>query len=426
MFGKSTLKKSLDKWVQKGGDLSEILSLDNDAQVKTKAEADSICAALDAIRNEPERNNDEDFSSPLHTLTAFFQQVGSRKAFDVLRQEGLPRLRMWVRDLLDGKDIHEGDVLFILKILSMFHQQEDVAVIAEAARKPVDADGFLWSIIFNQFVAKHPCSQEMIDALRDPLPTDFILVSYLDMANRLALAGKLDQHPFDSPEGQKHLEAWLLNTDKDKFSYAHSAAASLPFVGKSACNTLLPVAQKHLDPAIRIEAARVQVRYGDLSGLDQLAKHCLDPSLSHTAQTYLEELGYEDRIPEAAINPEFKAIAEMANWLSHPQEFGRPPDKIELFDTRKLFWPPTNDKRQLTLAKYTYNATDGNEPDIGVGMTGSTTVALFGETTADLSPEDIYGLHCCWELQMNEDKCAPEERSAKAGREILRQRNEGF
>jgi len=29
-------------------------------------------------------------------------------------------------------------------------------------------------------------------------------------------------------------------------------------------------------------------------------------------------------------------------------------------------------------------------------MVGSVTFALFGETTADLKPEEVYALHCCW------------------------------
>jgi hypothetical protein len=47
------------------------------------------------------------------------------------------------------------------------------------------------------------------------------------------------------------------------------------------------------------------------------------------------------------------------------------------------------------------------------------TFALFGESTEDRSPEEGYGLHCAWELEMNQDPRAPEERSAAAGMRIL-------
>jgi hypothetical protein len=59
-------------------------------------------------------------------------------------------------------------------------------------------------------------------------------------------------------------------------------------------------------------------------------------------------------------------------------------------------------------------------------MVGSVTFALFGESTADLSVEDVYGLHCAWELKMKEDAHAPVERRAAAGRAILAERNPGF
>lgn len=426
MFGKSSLAKCLDKWTKQGGDLRDTLGSNRDQPVKSKAEANAICAALDAIRAEPDRLGGDIICSPLHTLAAFFQQVETGEALEVLKQDGLPRLRTWVRDLLDGRDVKADDVMFIMKILAMYRQREDVDLIAQAARKPIKADGFMWSVVLGQFDGEHPYSAEMIDALRNPLPTEFILVTYLDMANGLAIAEKLHQHPFDSRSGRKHLEAWLRDTNEENFSYAHSATAALPFIDQSAREGLLQAASNHPDPSVRMEAAWAHAKSGDRAGLERLSDLCLDPRHSHTAQQYLEELGHLDRIPEDARQPEFQAIAEMANWLAHPNEFGRPPDSIELFDTRELFWPPTNDQRRLSLVKYSYNDEEGGEPDRGVGMVGSVTFALFGEATADLSPEDIYGLHCCWELEMNDASRAPKKRTAKAGREILGQHNDGF
>jgi hypothetical protein len=82
----------------------------------------------------------------------------------------------------------------------------------------------------------------------------------------------------------------------------------------------------------------------------------------------------------------------------HPNEFGRPPDQITEYDTRDLYWPPTGDRRRFWLFKYRYQpqGADGQAHE-GIGLVGSTTFALFGEATADLAPEDVYGLHCCWE-----------------------------
>lgn len=38
---------------------------------------------------------------------------------------------------------------------------------------------------------------------------------------------------------------------------------------------------------------------------------------------------------------------------------------------------------------------------------------------------DVYAIHCCWELQANEDPRAPSEHSAATGR-ILSERNPEF
>ena len=138
------------------------------------------------------------------------------------------------------------------------------------------------------------------------------------------------------------------------------------------------------------------------------------------ACTYLRELDREEAIPERANDPTFKATAEMSHWLSHPNEFGRIPDELELFDTREIFWPPTNDRRQVWLFKYRYLPEEpGGESEVGIGMVGSITFVLFGEATDNLSPEDVYALHCCWELQFKDDPRAPEERSIEIGRQIL-------
>lgn len=150
----------------------------------------------------------------------------------------------------------------------------------------------------------------------------------------------------------------------------------------------------------------------------------MDPSQSAVAVAYLRELGRSDLIPAVATEPDFAACAEMCGWLTHPMEFGKPPTEIVLFDTRELHWPPTRDRRRVWLFRYRYERE--GEVDEGLGMVGSVTFALFGETTVDKSAEEVYGLHCAWELQNNKDERAPEDRSAWAGMEILARDNAGF
>lgn len=152
-----------------------------------------------------------------------------------------------------------------------------------------------------------------------------------------------------------------------------------------------------------------------------LADAAGDPRKGNRPLALLEELGRLDAAPPVTTTVEHAALTELAEWLAYPTEFGAHPDALRVYDTRELFWPPTNDRRRLWLIEYTYEASaDRNERDVGVGMVGSITFSLFGETSAEMSPEDLYGIHCAWELETNGDPRAREERTAAAGRRLLR------
>jgi hypothetical protein len=214
----------------------------------------------------------------------------------------------------------------------------------------------------------------LIELLRDPLPGGFALVLTLDLSNSLCRQGRLDKHPFDTPAGHKLLEGRLTNSDPGDFSYAVSTAAGLPFIRDDVVrNHLAALAMDHVDPHVQMEAAWASAFRGSDAGVKCLARMAADVRFSVTAQRYLEELGKLDVIPEETRDPDFQAMAEMSNWLAHPSEFGEPPTEIELFDTREMLWPPTNDTRTV----------------------------------------------CCWELECNGDRRAPKKRSAAAGRKLL-------
>ncbi len=426
MFGKSTFTKILEDWAEHGGDLNGMLGPRHNRRIKDHAEATAICAALGALREDPSLVSQDAIGSALHTLAGFFQSARGKEVVEVFFKDGLPQLRSWVHDVLEGKEVRVDDVMFILKILAMYRRRDDVDLIAAAARKPFNKDGYMWSVIFGQFDEEHPFSLQMIDALRDPLPSDFILVTYLDMANRLAIAGRLDGHPFNSQKGREQLEFWLRDTVVSNYSFAHSATAAMPFVDTDARAILLELAVSHPDPTVRAESAWAQAKTGDNEGVRRLVELCLDLRYSQSAQSYLEELGLNESIPKACGEPEFEALAEMANWLAHPNEYGRAPERMSLYDSRTLFWPPKKQRLQAYLVKYEYSNPEGGEPDRGVGMVGSITFSLFGDAIVDMPAEDIYALHCCWELEMIRDADEPKERTVEAGREILRRHNEGF
>jgi len=390
----------------------------NDAEL-TLADAEGLIAVLAEQPDGAKLIAAPGGESFLYHLALLFQNDATEDATRALRARGIPELeRLFDAALaVEGADPHP--LMMCCKMFALYARAEAVPRIAAAVRR--FPDEYMWDVVFGLFgEVNHPQAAALADALRDPLPTEFAAVAYLDLCNTLLRADRLKKHPFDTASGRAPLEAWLTDSDPDHFSYAHSAAAALPFIGAKARAALAALAMDHADANVQIEAAWASAYRGGTAGLKFLARACEDPRTAGRAVAYLEELGKADRVPAPAREPNFEAMAQMCSWLAHPQEFGAPPSEIELFDTRELDWFPTNDTRRVWLFKYTYAGREDDGRDtVGIGMVGSITFALFGESTPDLSAEDVYGLHCCWELEVNNDARAPKRRTAKAGRKLL-------
>jgi hypothetical protein len=187
---------------------------------------------------------------------------------------------------------------------------------------------------------------------------------------------------------------------------------------------LAQLARRSPDPWVQLAALWVGARLGQTANVDALVARCRDSRVSARATEYLDDLGLSNAVPLEVQAPDFRALAEMCRWLAHPMEFGTPPDAVALYNSRTLYWPPTRDRRQLWLVKYAYHRDEAD--NVGIGMVGSTTFALFGEVTAELPADDVYALHCCWELETNQDPLAPAQRSIPAGRQILAQFNQSL
>jgi hypothetical protein len=369
--------------------------------------------------------------SPLNDVLAWMQGAKDKEVIAVLRERGAPELLRIFDETMraaspDNERRTKDDPLFLLKVICIYAPNGGLERLVTAVRSPLLQKGFLWSVIFKIVSSdRHPWQTDIVEALRDPLPDGFRAVTYLDLSNAVGRSGKIARHPFDTEAGVGLLEAWLL--DKKRSSYGRSAALSIPFLSPQAREKVQALADAHPDRGVQLEAAWAAAACGEDRGYQTLEAACADPREASVAMRYLVELGAEDRIPEHSKTADFKAVSEMCEWLAHPNEFGRPPHEIRQVDTRELFWPPTGDRRRLWLFRYEYPPSDGEtESDIGHGMVGSVTFALSGESTPGLSAEQIYGLHCAWELEMKRDPRAPNKRTAEVGIQILREYNPGF
>jgi hypothetical protein len=320
-------------------------------------------------------------------------------------------------------------LLFVVKVLCAYQQRSDAVLIVQAARDPDLAEGYLWGTIFGMTAERHPEAADICGRLADPLPSGEIVTAYLDFANRLARAGVIAAHPFGSAAGLARLSAFLADRDAEDAEDNDSAvvaASSIPFLDPSKREMLLELASQHPNGLVRLEEAWSRAKLGQESGRARLVDFCRDPRYSERASGYLDELGLGDLIPPETDHPDFVALAEMSRWLAHPMEFGRPPDKIVQYDTRELNWPPTGQRHRFWLFKFHYEARDGQPVHNGMGLVGSDTFAL-DMTSAALAPEDVYGLHCCFE--MRGDPRVPEkaeEWSAGIGRKLIAAINPGF
>jgi hypothetical protein len=425
MVWRKSLSKRLAAWIRDGGELRAALG-PGDVEVRTAEEGRLVCAALDkALSVERSEQSEDRFN--LYGVIALFQSVAAEPAFEVVRAQGVPRLRALVLRFLERRHVDADVILFALKQLATYGDEADVATIAAAARDAQCAKQWLWSMVFSQAARHDTFGVALMDVLRDPLPDGFCRMAYLDFSSRLAIAGRTTRHPFDTPAGHEAIRDWLQNTRAEEYSYAVSAAASLPFLSADAREPLLSLAQEHPDAAVRIEAAWAGARLGDESGFRQLVEFARDPRTADRAVRYLTELGAQARIPESSRDPDFAALAEMAQWLAHPNEFGRMPDHLEIAARRELHWPPTSDSRPLWVVRYEYRADDGSV-DSGYGLVGSTTWAMLDHRTqaGTIEPLDVYAIHCCWELAAADDPRAPKEHSVAAGRRLLAERNPEF
>ncbi|QJX00006.1 hypothetical protein [Frigoriglobus tundricola] len=397
------LAKALEKWA--GAEL-------------TRADAEGLVAVMaEQTAVGPLVVGDDECA--LRYLAELFQADSTDDATRVLRDGGMKELTRLFDAAAELPDCPTPPLAVVCQMFALYAYAPGVQRVAETVRR--HPDEAIWETVFGLYGEEnHPHGPALVEQLRDPLPDGFAAVVLLDLANTLGRQKRLERHPFDTADGYQRIEAWLTDPDEEHFHSAHSAAAALPFLAAKNRTALAALAMDHPAVRVQMEAAWASAYLGGTAGLKFLARLCEDPRHSLTARRYLDDLGQSDRVPAPVREPDFEAMAQMCQWLAHPSEHGRPPEEIELYDTRELDWPPTNDRRRLWLFKFAYLDSNGNDTGrTGLGLVGSITFSLGGETTADMSPEDAYGVHCCWELEVNDDPRAPKTRSAKAGRKLL-------
>lgn len=89
------------------------------------------------------------------------------------------------------------------------------------------------------------------------------------------------------------------------------------------------------------------------------------------------------------------ALQQMAEWLSHSQEFGEKPVKQQIIYERDISWPCEGYPIKIFLVKYRMK--NGFE---GIGITGPTTWSFAAvDDWKALTPEDLIYCYVGWYIQ---------------------------
>lgn len=403
--GGSPIQTALRRGLAPGGNLVAELEALGDYRLESRRDALATCAALERFLTGP-LPAESRRPSPLHALISVFLQVEGQgcDAFEALQEHGTPWLVRIVNEgRAPGSQHAEEDVLFALKVLAMYGTAAGAEAVIESACQPFAPEAYMWSVVLAAFSPGHPEALRVFATLASPLPDGFLAIALLDAANRFFLDGGDMRHPFDSDAGVVRLERWLAEAEPELTDHAISATVALPFLNHAARQRLLERAAAHPDPLVTLEAAWAAAMRDDERGIAALAERCLDLQHAATAREYLEALDRPDAVPPAARTPDFQARAEFAQWLAHPNELGRPPDEVEVVDQRDLRWPPRYTPQPFWLLRYRARATSElDEDDAGIGLVGSMTWCFFGYALEQRPPEDVYAIHCCWELEHDE------------------------
>ena len=144
---------------------------------------------------------------------------------------------------------------------------------------------------------------------------------------------------------------------------------------------------------VQCEAAGALARLDDEFGQKRLIELVAEPAARLRAIHYADELGLGELVEDQYRSDTATAEAEMALWLSQPQQMGVPPTAIEVIDSRRLLWPSFQDPVDVFLVRYEYNF--GDRTYSNVGISGPATFSMSADV-ANLALDDIYAIYAGW------------------------------
>ncbi|OUX05970.1 MAG: hypothetical protein CBE00_09120 [Planctomycetaceae bacterium TMED240] len=150
---------------------------------------------------------------------------------------------------------------------------------------------------------------------------------------------------------------------------------------------------------VQCEAAGALAKLGDDDGKKRLLALTEEPAARLRAIHYADEIGIGDQVKDDDRGDKATAEAEMALWLTQPQQMGVPPTSVEVIEQRRLLWPSYNDPVDVYLVRFEYSM--GERTYSNVGMTGPVCFAMSTDV-ANLPVDDIYAIYAGWHAEHDE------------------------
>ena len=228
------------------------------------------------------------------------------------------------------------------------------------------------------------------------------------VTRRLELVQQPPQSTDDAP----------LAATPESISHAIALAVSLcdalALLGDDEAKPTLAHAMKLRHRRVQLEAASALARLGDEEGKSALLEMAAEPSLRLRVLHYADELGIENEIDEQFSTGAAVGEAELVTFLATPEQYGVPPTRCELIDTRTLYWPGYEEPRDCYLFRFAYEAVNADGTVAGfenVGIAGPLTLSIRADIS-QLSHDDVFALFAGWHAEHERISHRPVDRDA--------------
>ena len=344
------------------------------------------------------------------------------------------RLRMWDRQqrrLLPAACVpvvealyrrlgpHSRARCYLLQLLSASGGPAELSTFTELVISDPPSDAKSALVAFGPlFQHSEVDAASIFPRLLDAIQHESVAAPTLDLANHWVRSEQLAQHPAtdrsrqlaallgelvqrlgqleESPDKYAATAGQLAQQIEDSIALAVALCDALALSGDRAATGKLYQALEVRHRRLHAEAAAALARLGESAGGDALVALAADPVMRLRVLKYADELGLSDRIDEQFTSEMARAESELALWLAQPAQVGIPPVRLELLDSRTLYWPGYEEPVDCFLFRFTYQI--DQHAYSNVGIVGPVTHA-FAADLLDLSPDDIFAAFAGWHVE---------------------------